>query len=407
MAFDCLEFDELEGAVQENRSFDRDWFDGRVRKVNNWVKKNGDYDKSLEHRWNGIRAAWEFHFTEKICCIEESARKFQEALGELKLGNARAYQQSVAAKLPKSAGTAKVYQEPEWSTGAYVLYDWLVAQGTARNQAMCETTPILCAVTDTGGFCVGKVPWLVVELLDGAHGLIVPDLFAFGLTIFRPTADYKFNFLQAMHKAMEAVVPDNAAWRLRWRVERENLPGEVYGGSAQVAAACCVMALKERKERRETNGEPAAPASLAKDDVPLLDQKTAVTACLEVGVAQPKECSVRADLPPATEKLKEAERINEVAAASLRAKFDAAARAGLTAVLVCKSQLPKNESERKITADLNKHTTLIQPIETLDDAYFELTNKAMRDYAHKVVEEWPWVEKDTPPEYKDASKQRG
>jgi hypothetical protein len=369
-------------------------FLGGIEAVNGYVtdKLRGMLDSSLESRWGGMVAAMRYVLTGDRAQLQNAAEAFSEAFGRLGIPNAADYEpletwkdldpllnKFVAGPADNRDGHASVFEDRSWKPSTFLLHDWLFNLVSAsRLPCRREATPILSVYAGANGD-EGSVQRLVVEQIRDRAGPIVPDFFAFGLVAF-PRGD----FLQAMHKAFK---PATRRGRLRWTIEPadHHYPQSFEGASAEVAAACTALALTD-------DNRP--------DDGPMLDERTAVTACL--GPRREELTDWRlAPIPPRTE-------LGEVEDVTLPLKLEAAAARRLVAVLVVPDQLPQVPEHTVTLRDGTKHTVLIQPVATLAEAYDSLqaTSHAVALYKAKVCDRWDkeWENADTPRKYRQASK---
>ena len=100
--------------------------------------------------------------------------------------------------------------------------------------------------------------------------------------------------------------------------------------------------------------------------------------------------------------------ISTVGENTIHSKFNAAANAGLIAVIVSRGQVPPEKEVHTTNAkrEEDRKSVHIQAVDTLAEAYDSLliTSQAVAAYKKKLCEEWKdqWAPMETPDEYVNA-----
>jgi hypothetical protein len=331
-------------------------------------------EKAHVHRHLAKAAQW---FDKALEVLDERIEEFDRPK------NASNTLIKFGSHLGRTARTAMApLAKDRWTPGAFIVFDFL-REFHDPPKVKSETTPVLAVGEIVGLNDHGGVLHLVAESLPGPHGLITPDFWSMGLVAF-PVVE-NATLVSITHRAFRCALSAERQVQLRWRLQPKwgEFPRAVKGHSAEAAAACCVRGLMHHS--------PEAPG-------PLLDPSVAITA------------SVADDGETFDERL-----LQKVAEKTLDAKFQSAIHAGLTAVLVCEGQVPKEKhihhNADKVDGRAQPGSVLIQPVRTLGDAYDGLlvTSAGIRKYKEKTCDAWDgerngkWIEKPTPQEFIDAS----
>lgn len=384
------------------------------------MKKGSQEDKSLPKRWNGIAQSLRFVLERDLEKLTDAIESFNDAFKLLRVGHEpklfpnpfRAlHQLEGLVKFARNSRRIPIFESPTWSTGTCLLYDFLTAllsyspvSASTKLQLfqipsaynIAEGTPILSAKPDPSGYYTGYVNKLVLAARRvGESTVLLPNFFSFGLVAF-PNSNGS-NFIELMHEALKKSIPQNAGMHLSWEIERFRgvpYPEAFEGPSAQVAAACCSMALVDPNRQGVE---------------PLLDEGVAVTACLGEKSATPGDWELMTsdDIQPLEQGKRQ--RITEVSKSSLHEKLEAAAIAGLTAVIVCRGQVPASKEDHTTNAqrEEDKKTVLVQSVDTLAEAYDSLliTSQAVAAYKETICADWDkqWAPMDTPKNYGNAN----
>ena len=348
-------------------------------------KHSGRGDKTFRERWNGLRGMASFLLGFDARGLDHVIASY-DALGPKGEWPRPSDAEAVIGKLISAVDASRLketLERPFWTSGQFLVFDLIRSiYLNPANEVQSERTPIL-VVVDLPNRRTATTLWLTLTRHPGGGGLIMPNWWKLGLVAL--AGQGREHFRSALERAIRLVAPDNR-YRYYWNLSFHSVlrPESISGRSAEASAACCALALNER--RSDAQG-------------PLLDDTAAISAMLgdltDLGIGELK--------------------LEQVDKDSFENKLDAAGKCGLISVSCCKGQLPDAKVTHPCFTDLKgqriKHEVLLSGVSTLADAYDSLliTSKAIAAYKREIVLDWKGGEENGEPlrDKKDPTKIRG